>query len=201
MKPLIAFLLSLILALPAFATVDPDPDQIGVYFDTDADLTCIDVPPSTPFWAYLIVTRPTSPEVHGIEFSLCEEVEDGYQGMLFRLSAVWTNGGINPPFPIDWCNEAVAHGFAGPVLPVQGNAVLVSMQYMLLAPVSLDFYLGPYPVQSIEDGLPAYLGADHEIISLGVSSGDPDLPVASVNGCNAIPVESRSLGDIKANFR
>ena len=202
MKPLITILLSLILALPAFATVDPDPDQIGVYFDDNADLHCLDVPPSTPFWAHVFITRPTSPEVLAVEFSLCEVVEPGLEGMVFLLSTIWAGGGIIiTPVVTDWCNDGVSYGFPVSLVPQQENLLLVSFQYMLLAPMTLEFKLGPHPLPSIADGLPAYLGAGNEIIPLGVSSGDPDLPVASVNGCNVIPVESRSWGGIKANFR
>ena len=72
---------------------------------------------------------------------------------------------------------------------------------MLLAPMGLNFYLGPYSVQSVEDGLPAYVGIGNVIYPLGVSSGDPGLPVASVNGCNAVTVEGTTFGGVKCLFR
>lgn len=202
MKSLSVFLLLLILALPSFATVDPDPDQIGVYFDENADIACTDMPMSTPFWAYVIITRPTSPEIHGVEFSLCTAVEPGYEGMVFRLDAMWAGGGIDiNPVIIDLCSDGAIRGFVEPIVPQQDNALLLSQQFMLLAPITLDFHLGPYPVPTFDNGLPAYQGANGEIIPLGVSSGDPDLPVASVNGCNAVPVESADFGMVKALYR
>lgn len=202
MTSLSVFLLLLILALPSFAVVDPDPDQIGVYFDENADITCIDMAPSTPFWVYVIITRPTSPEIHGVEFSFCPAVEPGYEGMVFRLNAMWAGGGIDiTPVIIDLCSDGAIRGFVVPIVPQQDNALVLSLQYMLLAPMTLDFHLGPFPAPTFDNGLPAYKGAGDEIIPLGVSSGDPDLPVASVNGCNAVPVENANFGEVKALFR
>lgn len=33
----------------AAATIDPDPDQLGVYFDLEADENCLSVVPACPF--------------------------------------------------------------------------------------------------------------------------------------------------------
>ena len=201
MRSLIVFLVSLAITVPGFATVDPDPDQIGIYFDTNADVTCIDVLPSTPFWAYLIITNPSSPEILAIEFSLCVEVVGGSPGMLFRLSVVWENDNIGDPVLTDWCNEGVARGWAVPIVPQENNALLVRFQYMLLADMGLNFYLGAFSTQTIEDGLPAYLGTGDVVLPLGVSSGNTGLPVASVNGCNAVPVKDSTFGGLKCLFR
>ena len=203
MKTPIILFLALIFTIPAFATIDPDPDQIGVYFDTNADVTCIAMESSVPFWVYVIITRPTSPEIHGVEFSLCEVVDPGMEGMLFRLSPIWENYNpdIMPVLDGDWCNEGVAAGFFGPIVPQGDNALLVSIQYMMIATMTVDFHLGPMSAPSIPNGPPAYLGAGDEIIPLGVSSGDPDLPVATVNGCSIIAVENVDFGSIKCLYR
>jgi len=195
-------LIILLGALPGLATVDPDSDQIGIYFDYNADVTCIDMPLFLPFWAYVIVTNPTSPEIWGIEFSLCVEIFDGNEDMLLRLSEQWEGGSSSiPPFDIDWCADGVMQGFAYPVLPQSGNTLMVSIQYMLVSDIAVDFYLGPVSNQSIPDGLPAYLEPGGLLHPLGISSGSSALPVASVNCCNVVPAESTTFGKLKCLYR
>jgi hypothetical protein len=201
MRFLIVVLVLVVSVIPGFATVDPDPDQIGLYFDTNADVTCIDVLPSTPFWAYLVISNPSSPEVWGVEFSLCVEVIGGSPSLLFRLSEDWEIDDVSQPVVIDWCNDGAIRGWASPILPQDNNALIVSFQYMLLAEMGLNFYLGAVSTQAIEDGLPAYLGTGDVVLPLGVSSGNTGLPVASVNGCNAVPVEGSTFGGLKCLFR
>ena len=200
MRLLIIVLVLIVSVAPSFATVDPDPDQVGIYFDSNADVTCIDVPPSVPFWAYVVITNPSSAEVHGVEFSLCVEYVGGIEGMLFRLTEEWWFDPIIYPVEFNWCSDGIVFG-GTPLLPQGVNAVVVRLQYLLLAPMGLNFYLGAHPSQSIEDGLPAYLGTGGVVLPLGVSSGDPSLPVASVNGCNAVTVEGTTFGGMKCLFR
>ncbi|MCP4144451.1 MAG: hypothetical protein GY752_04110 [bacterium] len=202
MRLLIVALVLLVGALPGFATVDPDPDQIGIYFDYNADVTCIDTVPFLPFWAYVMVTNPTNPEIWGVEFSLCVEVFGGTEDMLIRLSEQWEGGSSSiPPFDIDWCADGVMQGFAYPVLPQSGNTLMVSLQYMLVSDIAVNFYLGPAANQSIPDGLPAYLGPGGLVHPLGISSGSPDLPVASVNCCFVVDSELTTFGKLKCLYR
>ena len=200
MRFLIVTLILVGSVVPGFATVDPDPDQIGIYFDTNADVTCIDVPPSVPFWAYVVITNPSS-EILGVEFSLCIEYIGGYESMLFLLSDEWWFGPRIQPVELDWCPGGVIMGWGTPLIPQEANAVVVGLRYMLLSDMGLQFYLGPVFPPSIEDGLPAYLGTGNVVLPLGVSSGDPGLPVASVNGCNAVTVEGTTFGRMKCLFR
>ena len=61
MKKLVVLLLVSLMAASAFAVTDPDPNMIGVYFDTDANDNCMIVGPSTPFNAYVILTNTDAP--------------------------------------------------------------------------------------------------------------------------------------------
>ena len=201
MRLIIVALILLTNVNPSIATIDPDPDQIGIYFDSEANVACIDQPPSTPFWAYLIITSPSSTEVQGVEFSLCAEVEGGNTGLLFRLATVWENDPIGDPVVTDWCTEGVVKNWAVPIVPQGGIALLARFQYMILADVGVNFYLGPNSDQSIPDGLPSYRGFEGIVLSLGVSSGDPSLPVASVNGCNAVNLNLSTFGSLKCLYR
>ena len=201
MRFLIVVLVSVVSVIPSFATVDPDPDQIGIYFDMNADVSCIDVPASVPFSAHVVITNPSSTEIRDAEFSLCVETIGGSEDMLFKLSEHWWFGFIVGPPEWDMCTDGVYVGGGDPLLPQGVNAVVVSFQYMQLVEMGLNFYLSAAPNQSIEDGLPAYVGTGDVVIPLGISSGDPGLPVASVNGCNAVPIEGSTFGGLKCLYR
>ena len=187
---------------PAIATLNPDPDEIGVYFDTNADTVCLTAAPYIPFSAYIIITNPTATEVWGIEFSMCTEIIGGSENILFRLSEIWSAGFLDLGIIYDWCLDGRAIGFYEPVPQVGANVVLVQLQYMLLADMGVEFFLGPHPAESIEDGLPAYLGNGNIVVPLRVSSGDPSLPVAAINGeCDVVPVESKTFSGLKCLYR
>lgn len=66
---LLAMMAITITVTPAIAQpVDPDPDGMSIYFDTEGTQWCLDVPPWEPavgagptITAYLLVTRPSTP--------------------------------------------------------------------------------------------------------------------------------------------
>jgi hypothetical protein len=186
----------------ATGTVNPHPDEIGLYFDTNADTACTTVAPNTPFFAYLIITNPSAEEIWGIEFNLCTEIVGGHEGHLFKLSEVWSAGFLDLGVVYDWCLDGRVVGFFEPVPRVGDNVILVQLQYMLLDNISIEFFLGPHPVETIEDGLPAYADGNDVVLPLHVSSGDPNLPVAAVNGqCNVVPVETKTFSGLKCLYR
>jgi hypothetical protein len=185
---------------PAAATIDPDADQLGVYFDLEADENCLTVVPSLPFFAYVTITNPSAAEIHGLEFGYHLEVPEGSEGLLFRLA------NFCPGECFDWNNTDPLDGdyvvgLASPIPGAGADVIFITWQFMLLAPMTIDFYLGPAVVQSLPDGLPAYeIGGS--ILPLGVSSGDVNLPVASVNGdCRAVAVTDASWGHVKSLYR
>jgi hypothetical protein len=199
MRILVVVIISCLLASPVLATVDSDPDQIGVYFDQNADEVCLDdVPMAEIFPVYIVMTNPSSAEVNGVEFSFCAE---GVSGSLMVLDATWS-----PAFWIDMgmpdlCSDGWMLSADYPVPQVDANVVLCEFSYMLMAE-GAEFYIGPVSNPSIDDGLPAYVGAGDEIISLGVSTGNPGLPVAMVNGdCGIVAVESRTFAGVKSLYR
>ncbi len=164
------------LAVPA----DPAPDHIGVYFDTDATSTDLESTPGVPFHAYVIVTNPTGASVGGAELGYRLDVPAGSEGALTRL-------GHDGPFQsVDLGNSEDPRqgdyivGLATP-LPSTATVVLVTWQFVLAEDVPVSILLGPASVQSIDDGLPAYLAGD-AMVPLIPSSGDVDVPVATING-------------------
>lgn len=198
MRFLLALLIITALAAPnASAVVDPDPDGIGVYFDLDAEITETIETPSVPFDAYVILTNPTRAEIHAISFSFNINVPPESEALFFRLSYEVVFGCIDPllefnPFYGDvWC---------GGTVPIPGSpaVVLLRWQFMLLAPVSAEFYLG----QSILSDPPT-MAYESEAgpVPMNVSSGDPALPVAMINGTGVVTSEDATFGSLKALYR
>ena len=180
-------------ALPAGATVDPDVDQIGVYFDLNADETCLEVDPNGLFSVYMIVTNPSATEVQGIEASLC------WSGTAMRIQLTWYENWIGI---FDTLCQGFHVSFYEPVPFVGSNVPLVRIDYILTGESEVEFYLGPEGPQYDPDGLPEYMDASGNIYPLGVSSGDRSLPVAVVNGdCDVVSTTGKTFGDVKSLFR
>lgn len=191
--------IGLLVAGSGYAAVDPDPDQIGVYFDLEAETVCREASANVPLYAYIIITNPTS-DVLGSYFTVCSEVPPGFEAMLFTLPRIWPEG-CPPPIDtsiIDECQLGYMYSCYEPITPGPGGVVVMTHQYMLLGDIPVDFYVGPLP----GGDFPAYRGADDAIIPLGISSGSPDLPVAQINGdCRVVPVETATFGRLKGLYR
>jgi hypothetical protein len=193
--------LFLLIASTCFATVDPDPDQIGIYFDRTADTNWHATWAGQLVYAFVVITNPSSTEILGLEYSLCTEFLGGTDGMLESVSEEWPNGMILQPTTETWCSGGRTFSFPTPVLPSGTNAVIVKITYIALGPAQVNFFLGPHPVQSIADGLPSYIGADGQDVPLGVSSGDINLPVASINSYAPVGIQHMTIGGLKCLYR
>lgn len=190
-------ILCLVCAANAFADpIDPVPDHLGVYFDTEATMSSLDVTPGVPFNAYVILTNPTAAGIWGCELGYRLVVPPGFENSYTRLE----NSG--PDQSVDLGNsEEVSQGdyivgIASPI-PRSAAVVLVTWEFEFANDFPMDFYLGPPSVQYIEDGWPAYGGVDSEayagidsVLVAGLPSGDIDVPVATVNGgVSAVPLQ------------
>ncbi|MEN8007302.1 MAG: hypothetical protein ABFS42_09830 [Candidatus Krumholzibacteriota bacterium] len=184
----------------AHAIVDPDPDGIGVYFDLNADITEIMVPAAVPFYAYAILTNPTGGDIWGYEFSRIFSVPPGMEGMLYMLERIWhgVNDGITPVEPPDLGGNVMAG--ISPPLPVAPTVILVTWQFMLLTPMVVDCYVGPSTGDFGTTGRLVYETATGPV-PMHVSSGDPALKVATVNGTGVVAVETTTFGALKALYR
>ena len=193
--------------MPAQATVDPDIDQIGVYFDLDADQTSLDITGSLDFTAifsaYVIITNPSASAVTGIQFSHCEE-SVGVSGAAFNLSAIDWYGGYSDTLDyFSWCEDGRRLIFYGPLPFVGSNVPVLRLEYTVWVgePV-LEFFLGPFHAQYEPVDYPAYRDADGVYHRLGISSGDASLPVAVVNGdSDVVSTIDSTLGSVKALYR
>ncbi len=201
MKIVFAVLLMFLWAGSAGAVVDPDPNSLGFYFDLNADVNYLDVAPDTEFWAYVTLTNPTWDHVMAFEFGFELVVPAGTEGMVFRLADTLPPTSVQcGPGPGVLQGEYI-NGMGTPY-PTSEATILVRLMYLTLAPMTIEFYLGPTSVPSVPGGLPAIMNSDNVIMAVGVSSGDVNLPVAEVNtGNQPVAVESATWGEVKSLYR
>lgn len=200
MKSCLAVILLVLVINPAFAVVDPGPNSLGVYFDLEAESNYLDVDPATVFSAYVTLTDPTWDHVRAFEFGYELMVPSGMEGSIFRLAE------ILPPCSIDieWRDPLGGDYIIGMGLPYPTSeaTVLVQWVFLLIAPMTIEYYLGPSSAPSVPDNLPAIMNDENIIMSVGISSGDVNLPVAEVNtGHQPVPAQMASWGGVKSLFR
>jgi len=177
-------------AVSARATVDPDADQIGVYFDLNADETCLEVDPFGQFSVYLIVTNPSATEIAGINVALCLE------GGVLQARHFWYEDWVGIDSYSESCHY-MSVGFMEPIPVVGSNVPLVRVDYLLLSEPEVKFYVQPYG-----DGPLEYFDASSNSYPLGISSGDSDLPVAIVNGdCDVVSATGMTFDAVKSLYR
>ncbi|MBK6735816.1 MAG: hypothetical protein IPG61_17400 [bacterium] len=157
--------------VPAHATLDVNPDILGVYFDTAGYIAYTNVPAFTPFTAYLILDAPFGP-VDGYE---CTVTHVGVPSYVLAMDL-----GVDA-VDADPSPDGFAVTAATPYPVVGGVVVLASLQYLLFASGSLDFYVGPGTTQTLPGDLPIVFG-NGVPRQCNVSSCDVEVPVASVNG-------------------
>lgn len=203
MKKLVVLLLASLIASSAFAVVDPDPNSLGIYFDTDAENNCWTTAASVPFFTYLILANPTAPAINAYELGMTVEVPAGMEAMVFRLASTIADGVVSGVDVGE--NSALGGdyivGLAAP-LPASEAVVLHSWQYMVLAVFPLQMYIGSSSVPSIEGDYPVVQNAEGSILmQTGLSTGGPDIPVATVNDECVVGTEDVSFGSVKSLFR
>jgi len=182
------------------AVTDPDPDMLGIYFDMTADENCLTTGASIPFFAYLILTNPTSTTVSGYEFGLDLVVPAGMEGLLFRLADYTFGCGICMPPYVDPMGGDYIVGLASP-RPTEPATILHVWQYMLLSVFPVEYYLHATFDPLIPGDLPIVQVEDDALMQVGLSTGGPDIPVATVNTDCVVAAEELSLSRIKALYR
>jgi hypothetical protein len=189
---------ALLLAAPAAGVIDPDPDGVGVYFDTAGDIVEIMRGPAVPFEAYVILTNPTGPVMNGFEFAYALDTVGGPESSLIRLQVALPPGVICIDCNWDPLGDNVRIVWATP-LPTMVATPLITWGYMILVPMQVDFRLAATPFTGPDTGQIAYL-SDGAWIPMQISSGDPTLPVASVNG-TVLEVVPATFAGVKAIYR
>jgi hypothetical protein len=191
MKAIPLAILFLLIAGHAAAQVDPDPDGVGLYLDTDATVVCGTVPAFQVATLYLCLTHPSSP--HGLSGWECSFtvptntvlVDAGFPDNGFNLKT-------RPEFMVAYQQP----------LPAADVIVLAVIDLLPISAVPADFFLNPPAAPSLPDGACYADGADPRLlIPMHPSSGDWSLPVARLNGdCAVVRDEPSDWGRMKALF-
>ena len=202
MKTVIALLLTALVATSAFAVVDQEPNMMGIYFDPAANYNCLTVGANTPFFVYVCVTNPTAGAIDAYELGYVMDVPAGMETSIFRL-ATNIGGGAAQGVDVGISGPTGGDIIVGLATPLPGGEVVVvhSFQYMLLAPMAVDVYVGASSTPSLPGGLPVIQEAGGDLMTLGTSTGGPDIPVATINGECAVAVESNTWGGVKSLYR
>jgi hypothetical protein len=183
----IIFSVCLTLLLPVAAPAGAEDNMLGLYFDPDANLFCLDdVTPYQILSMHLILTNPTGAALLGFEVG-CEMAGGG---QVFGYAVI--PGGSITMKP--WDN--LIHGLSEPY-PVSAVTVLVTYDVLYLSG-PLSFTLQGSNPSSLNPASPALVYEDG--VFLGANQGPP----ARVNDgpCNVvISTEQKSLGAIKSLYR
>jgi len=195
MKKLILMLMaSLLVASTAFAVVDQDPNMLGIYFDGEADVTCVNgLNPYEQVTAFVCLTNPDFSELFGFEF--------GYDivGSALVLDTAFSN-----PEALDVGangNHIVGFGSPSPtamVTPLAALTILYSDTTM--APVSFNI-TGTNP-SSNDLGLPTMLLDGGVLMTTGYSTID-GVSAAVINGVceDVVATDEVTFDSIKSLYR
>lgn len=176
------------------AQVDPDPNGIGIYYDTAATIHCEQFVPPGEFELYLVLTQATAMAgVGGWELRI-----------EFNCPSVWVTG---------WFIHGWQGGFLDPPNFMQGLVdprpwspaiLLMTMTVLGLNPDCCWFYIVPHPSPSIPGSIMYVDAADPwNWIEMYPSTGGFTTPVAGIN-CDCPPPvanEKYTWGGVKTIYR
>jgi len=199
MKKLLAILAIALLASSAMATVDPDPDGIGVYFDLPGDIVCTTT--AAPFAnvvGFLLATNPSaSAGISGWEAQI-------WTGGAAPVAPAWT---LAAGLDVDPSAEGfqVGIGTGALALPWAPAVVLATWSGFVMSPAdAIEFFVAGVPGSTSFADSPGYAAGDNagDLRPFQVSSGTGlDLPVAGINICNVIANENLTFSNVKALYR
>jgi len=196
MKKMVLALTLAALALSGTASAQYYLDNIGMYFDEGATITC-DARPFGFYNAFVVLTNLTSPSIGGWEAKVT------FTGGGLLTNVAYVGLAINAATRT---NEYIV-GLGEPLVADQGTLAVMSMTlYIFDTLVVTHGFVGPVYYNSIEGvELPCYLdGDDMELIKpLYPSLGTIDEPVLILNDKCSGPVANTpsSWGDLKSLYR
>ncbi len=205
MRKFLALVVIASLALSAVAIaqpVDPDPNQMGVYFDTDATVNCApDLAPGGQISIYLMLTNPTYPQVSAWECRLIwDQMGGGFYGS-------WTlaNGGLNVGDLTNPMNLLFAVGTGAQPIVTSPATILAQWDGYYAFGSGSTFTLTQYPgTQSFpNEQLPGYAADEYTLVPCGVSSGSVDVPCAAFGAGQCAPIanEDTSWSNVKELYK
>ena len=194
MSKTIALLMLLLLAVPALAQLDPDPDGIGVYFDPAATLIASQAFVGETVPAYLILTRPS--QAGGLALWEAYVGPAGFNAMVRGTPVGGGNMLTTPPGNL---GVSFAVGMDQPYPALQTVTILAELQISVTGGGPVELWVGGYSYE-----LPFYRLDDFYHGTEGFmtpSSGSTTLPVAVINGDDPVAADVLSWGGVKALYR
>ena len=175
------------------AIIDPDENIMGLYFDQEADMPCVDgLDYFDHVTMYLILTRPTVDAIFAFEAGF--DVV-GYVG---PLSVTITCPGACCMNMGTWNNIIVGLG----LLPTTEALVLVRFEllYMNEDHAAVQFFLHGTEPSSLDPAYPTILLAGGELMSTGISTSEG--PTAQINGeCSVVETVKYQFEQVKSLYR
>lgn len=175
-----------------------DEDVIGVYFDSQWFIRELWPQAGTLFPAYVVLSNPTSLEIHGFEFGYEIVVAPSSEGSFFRLGATLPPQNIDLGTSTDRFSGDYVVGLGTPLVS-NAHVVLLTWEFMLLTNFGVSIFLGPSHIESIPDGYPAYeIGGSIRPMAPDGGLGNMQ---ACINSNCIVGVEESSFGAVKALYR
>ena len=178
-------------------------NEIGLYTTTDGfgETGTDDV--GVPTTVFLVLTKPASQGIpcDGIGAFECQLNFNPASFGLFKLFDALGAEGLNIG-DVDHISDGYLEyivGFSTGVPVVAEAAVLIHFQFLRTSATPVEVTLGPVSFPSIP-GQMGFLPPDPPIEIMYSMGGSHEAPVFIFNGM-AIPVESESLGSVKALYR
>jgi hypothetical protein len=181
----------------AFASLDHDSDQLGLYFDQQGLEVCRQAGFATLNEIYLLYLNPTVEALHGFECSVtlrsAQEV----------ASVMTTYSYATPAIDVgdyDSVHRNLIVGFGEPLALSQAT-VLASTQILYFDEEPLDIVLGPADPASLGAETPLVLLEDFTLMAVGIST--PDTPALQINAvdCGVVATDRTAWDRIKAMYR
>lgn len=193
MKRLLVLGLTLLMASNAMAQVDPDPNGIGLFFDTGYTNRCGTVAGGMAA-VYLVASNISMTGLAGWEVQVRAEGA----GAMFLNATLAGQGPINL-----WVAPEFQVGLGVPMV-AQPNLLLATLNYFVMAPSPVILKVGPTDhVQSIP-GEACYA----DMVDVGIlvkfqpPQGSWTLPAAILNGaCDIVDAQEETWGGVKGMFR
>ena len=98
---ILAIVLTFVSAQAFSQVIDPTPDRIGIFFDTQGDSQLNWDPPGVPVVAYLIVMAPTFQELYGWEAAI-HSTDDEWFVLESNVEGGGTNAGEGQEFIVSY---------------------------------------------------------------------------------------------------
>ena len=185
------FLVGLMVLIAGNACAEPvlsGPNALGLYFDGEASTSDLTLADPATVQVHLIFTDPTIAFINAWEAKVTISTGAVVTGVSLPLGTTAVKDG-----PSEWTTIMSAP------MPCNTLTKLAVFSVASAAEQNTFLYLGNVNEPSVISDLPAVRLQDGSWSAVPVSSGDPTLPVATIN--SSTPNENTSWGDLKSLYR